>query len=340
MKHTLAALPLAALAAVSFIAVSIPSTHAADFKPRTIKISYGTAEDHPFGIGVNKFVELVAQKSGGVMQAKGYANGQLGAEVPSLSSAQGGVIEMTVTSTSSVVGNIKDFGLFDLPYLFANEKEADMLLDGPVGRALLDKLPEKNLVGLCYWESGFRNLTNGKRPVAKVDDVKGLKVRTIQNPVFLDTINAFGANAVPMPFTELYSALEAKAIDGQEGPYATIYTSKIYEVQKYLSATQHIYGAVVVIVSKRFWDQLSGDERKVLNDSCTEARDYERKVNREMTPKSLAELKAKGMIFNEISPEELAKFRAAVKPVVDKHAKDVDEKLVKQAYAAIQAVRK
>jgi tripartite ATP-independent transporter DctP family solute receptor len=316
------------------------SAAAADIKPRSIKISYGTADDHPFGIGVNKFVELVAQKSGGQMKAKGFANGTLGAEVPSISSLQGGTIEMAVTSTSSVVGNVKDFGFIDFPYLFANEREADLVLDGPFGKALLEKLPEKNLVGLCYWESGFRNLTNGKRPINTIDDAKGLKVRTIQNPVFLDTINSFGANAVPMPFTELYSALEQKAIDGQEGPYATIYTSKIFEVQKYLSATRHIYGAVVVLVSKKFWDQLSGDERKVLNDSCAEARDFERKVNREMTPKSLEQLKAKGMVFNEIAQAEMAKFRAAVKPVIDKHAKDVDEKLVKLANESLQAARK
>jgi len=245
-----------------------------------------------------------------------------------------------VTSGSSVVGTVKDFALFDLPYLFANEKEADVVLDGPVGKALLDKLPSKGLVGLCYWESGFRNLTNSKRPIAKADDAQGLKIRTIQNPVFLDTLNALGSNAVPMPFTELYTALESKALDGQEGPYATIYTSKLYEVQKYLSPTQHIYGVVVVIVSKKFWDRLSATEKKIMQDSCVEARDYERKVNREMGPKALAELKAKGMSFNEITPDEMAKFRAKVKPVVDKHSKQLSEDLVRQANAVIEAVRK
>jgi tripartite ATP-independent transporter DctP family solute receptor len=196
------------------------------------------------------------------------------------------------------------------------------------------------LVGLCYWESGFRNLTNNRRPITKSEDVQGLKIRTIQNPVFLDTLNAMGANAVPMPFTELYTALETKALDGQEGPYATIYTSKLYEVQKYLSPTQHIYGVVVVIVSKKFWDQLSATERKILQDSCVEAREYERKVNREMGPKALAELKTKGMIFNEITPEEMAKLRAKVKPVVDKHSKQISEDLVKQANAVIEGLRK
>jgi tripartite ATP-independent transporter DctP family solute receptor len=312
---------------------------AADITKRTIKLSYGVAADHPFGLGVSKFAEIVGQKTDGQITVRGYPNGQLGAEVPSISSAQGGVLEMAVTSTSAAVGVIKDFALFDLPYLFASEKEADALLDGPVGSQLLDKLPEKRLVGLCYWESGFRNITNSKHPIQKVEDIQGLKIRTIQNPVFLDTINALGANAVPMPFTELYTALETKAVDGQEGPYTTILTNKIYEVQKYLSATRHIYGVVAVLVGKKFWDQLSGDEQKILQDSCKEARDYERSISREMSPKSLAELQAKGMEFNEIASEEMARMRAAVKPVLDEHSKEVGEELVAQAYAAIEKAK-
>jgi TRAP-type transport system periplasmic protein len=286
--------------------------NAADVQERTIKLSYGTAADHPFGLGVKKFAEIVDQKSEGKITVRSYAEGQLGAEVPSISSAQGGVLEMAVTSTSAAVGNVKEFALFDFPFLFGSEKEADALLDGPVGTQLLDKLPEKGLIGLCYWESGFRNVTNSKHPVQKLEDMEGLKIRTIQNPVFLDTINALGANAVPMPFTELYTALETGAVDGQEGPYTTILTSNIDEVQEYLSATRHIYGAVVVLVGKKFWDQLSGDEKGILQDSCKEARDYERSVTREMSPKSLVELQARGMVFNEIAPEEMAKMRGNV----------------------------
>ena len=313
--------------------------NAADVQERTIKLSYGTAADHPFGLGVKKFAEIVDQKSEGKITVRGYAEGQLGAEVPSISSAQGGVLEMAVTSTSAAVGNVKEFALFDFPFLFGSEKEADALLDGPVGTQLLDKLPEKRLIGLCYWESGFRNVTNSKHPVQKLEDMEGLKIRTIQNPVFLDTINALGANAVPMPFTELYTALETGAVDGQEGPYTTILTSNINEVQEYLSATRHIYGAVVVLVGKKFWDQLSGDEKQILQDSCKEARDYERSVTREMSPKSLVELQARGMVFNEIAPEEMARMRAKVQPVVDKHSKEVGEELVAQAYAAIEKAK-
>jgi TRAP-type transport system periplasmic protein len=329
---------LSGLIGLSLIAMAV-DVRADEIKQRTVKVSYGTAANHPFGLGVTKFSEIVAQKTAGKITVRGYAAGVLGAEVPSISSAQGGVLEIAVTSTSAVVGIVKEFALFDLPFLFATEQEADAVLDGAVGTQLLDKLPAKGLTGLCYWESGFRNISNSKHPVTKLEDIQGLKIRTIQNPVFLDTINALGANAVPMPFTELYTALETKAIDGQEGPYTTILTSKINEVQKYLSPTRHIYGAVVVLAGKKFWDQLNDTEKQIMRTSCQEARDYERAVSRDLSPKSLAELKEKGMVFSDIPPDEMTKMKAKVKPVVETYVKDIGEDLVNQAQAEIQKAK-
>ena len=326
-----------------FVALSLVAASgagAADFKDRAIKLSYVTAKDSPYGLGVEKLAELAARKSEGKMKIRGYSDGQLGAEVASISSAQGGVIEMTLVSTAAVSGNVKEFGLFDFPFLFSEEKEVYAVLDGPVGTQLLNKLTDKGVVGLCYWEVGFRHVTNSKRPVTKLDDFKGLKIRTIQNPVFVDVFNTLGATASPMAFTEVYPALESKALDGQETPYNVIYTSKFHEVQKYLSATKHIYGPGVVLVGKKFWDQLSGDEKKVLQESCTEARDYERKVSRDLDAKVLAEMKAKGLVVNEISPEEHAKMREKVKPVIEKYTAVVGADLVKQAYAEIEKVKK
>ena len=132
---------------------------------------------------------------------------------------------------AQLVGNVKEFLILDFPFVFANEKEADFVLDGPLGKKLLDKLPEKNLVGLAYMEQGFRSISNSKHPVVKLEDIQGLKLRTIQNPLYIDLLNALGANAVPMPFTELYTALETKTVDGQENPYPTVEASKLYEVQ-------------------------------------------------------------------------------------------------------------
>ena len=313
---------------------------AADVKERAIKLSYVTAKDSPYGLGVARFADLVAQKSEGKIKVRGYSDGQLGAEVQSISSAQGGVLEMSLVSTAAATGNVKEFALFDLPFLFSDEKEAYAVLDGPVGTLLLDKLTDRGVVGLCYWEVGFRHVTNSKHPVVKLEDFQGLKIRTIQNPVFVDVFNTLGANASPMAFTEVYTALESKALDGQETPYNIIYTSRFHEVQKYLSATKHIYGPGVMLVGKKFWDQLSGDEKKILRDACAEAREYERKASRDLDVKVLAEMKAKGLIVNDISPEERGRMRDKVKPVIEKYTAVVGPDLVKQAYAEIERVRK
>jgi len=327
------------LASLLLATLSGFSASAAEFTDRTVKVSYVVPKDHPYGLGIAKFSELAAAKTGGKMKVRGYSDGQLGAEVQSISAAKGGVLEMAVVSTAAAATTVKDFGLFDLPYLFSDAKEADALLDGPLGRRTLDKLADTGLIGLCYWENGFRNVTNSRRPVARLEDFKGLKIRTIQNPVFVDVFNTLGANATPMAFTEVYNALESKAIDGQETPYNSIYTSRFFEVQKYVSETRHIYGAAVVLVSRKFWEALSADEKKAMQESCNESRDYERRVNREQDPKLLAELKAKGMQHNDVSPAERARIREALKPVYDKYAKELGEDLVKQAFAELARIR-
>ncbi len=307
---------------------------------QTYKLGYGIAEEHPLGQGANKFVQLVSEKSGGKIKLKNYPATQLGSEAQMISATRGGVQDMVIPSSAPLVPLVKEFALFDLPFLFANEAEADAVLDGPVGRKLLDKLAEKDLVGLCYWENGFRNVTNSKRPIAKADDLKGLKIRTMQSPVYIDTFNTLGANAVPMAMTEVYSALETKAIDAQENPYQIIYASKFEDVQKYLSATRHAYAPYVVVAGKKFWDKLGPDDRKILQESCIEARNFQRKLSREANAKVLADLKAKGMAFNELPPAEMAKLREEVKPVVDKYTKEIGADLVQQTYAEIDKVKK
>jgi len=216
---------LIALAACA-ACVAGASAQTGDIKERNIKLSYVTSKDSPYGLGVTKLAEIVAARSGGKMKLRGYSDGQLGAEVQSISAAQGGVLEMALVSTAAVAGNVKEFALFDFPFLFGDEREAYAVLDGAVGTQLLGKLPDRGLVGLCYWEVGFRHVTNSRRPVNRLEDFKGLKIRTIQNPVFVDVFNTLGANATPMAFTEVYTALESKALDGQETPYNIIYTSR------------------------------------------------------------------------------------------------------------------
>jgi TRAP-type transport system periplasmic protein len=247
---------------------------------------------------------------------------------------------MSAIATSQLVGVIKDFAALDLPFLFNSEKEVDRVVDGPVGKTFLDKMPEKGLVGLSYFEHGFRNLTNSRRPVTKMEDIQGLKIRVEQNAVAIDTWNALGTNAVPMPFPELYGALEQKAVDGQENPFSTVDTAKFYEVQKYLSVTKHKYTPLVVTLSKKFWDQLSADEKKLIQEAATEAAVYQRKANRDLSDQYLASLKKVGMQINEVPVAEVARMRAKVQPVVDKYSAQIGGTLVKDLYAEIEKARK
>jgi tripartite ATP-independent transporter DctP family solute receptor len=221
----------------------------------------------------------------------------------------GGAQEMMVGSTATLVGITKEMALWDTPFLFNSAAEADAVLDGPVGQKVMDKLQDKGLVGLVYWENGFRNMTNSKRPITKLEDFDGIKLRVMQNNVYLDSFRKLGANAVPLPFPELFSALETKTVDGQENPYNTILSSKFFEVQKYLSVTNHVYSPWIMLASKKWWDQLSKAEQKVLLDAARASREFERRDTREEAGRALAELKGKGMQINQLSPAESARMR-------------------------------
>lgn len=291
------------------------NSNAQEIQERTIRFGHLNNPDHPVSFGVKRFAEIVAAKSGGKLKVKEFPSSTLGNEMQQQSALQGGVQEMSAPATTSLAGIVKEFGLVDLPFAVNTFAQADALLDGPFGQALLAKLPEKGLVSLGYWDLGFRNVTNSKHPVTRLEDLNGIKIRVIPNPVFLETFKAFKANPVPMPFTELYGALESRAVDGQENPYAVILSNKFFEVQKYVSATNHVYAANIILVSKRFWDKLTPAEQKILNDAATEARAYQRQVSRAAAQQAVGDLKAKGMQYNEIAPAELARMREVVKPI-------------------------
>jgi TRAP-type transport system periplasmic protein len=299
---------MAAAAAASLVAPL--AGYAQDIKPRLIRFGYGLNEQSNQGRAVRFFAEQVEKGSGGKMKVRAIGAAALGPDVQMQQALIGGAQEMMVGSTATLVGITKEMALWDTPFLFNNAKEADAILDGPVGQKVMDKLTEKGLVGLVYWENGFRNLTNNKRPVGKLEDLEGIKLRVMQNPVYLDSFKTLGANAIPLPFSELFSALETKTVDGQENPYNTILSSKFFEVQKYLSVTNHVYSPWILLVSKKWWDQLSKAEQKVLMDAAVASRDFERKDTRAEADRALADLKARGMQVNELSASETARMRA------------------------------
>jgi TRAP-type transport system periplasmic protein len=309
-------------------------------KTRTIKAGIGLNEDHPQGLGLKKFKEIVEEKSGGKMKVQNFYAATLGDDQKMTEALQGGLQEITIPSTSPLVGTVKEYGIFDFPFLFNTHEEADAILDGPVGQKLLDKLPEHKLVGLGYWENGFRQLTNSKHPVKTAEDFKGLKIRTMQNEVHLDAFKKLGANPTPMAFSEVFTALESKTVDGQENPLATIKSNKFNEVQEYLSLTRHVYTPFVFLVSKKFWDDLSKEEQKILQDAAVEAGKYQRKLSREEDVKAVKDLEAEGMKVNEVSDEEKEKMKEVIKPVTDKYSEEFGQELVDELMGELEKVRK
>ncbi|RST86932.1 TRAP transporter substrate-binding protein [Aquibium carbonis] len=311
----------------------------AEFKDRTIRISNGVAETHPVGSGVTAMKECLTEKSGGKMKVNAFWSGALGGDLDATQALRSGTQEMVVTSSSPLVGILPALGVFDLPFLFADETEADTILDGDFGAYVSDMMPGVGLINLAYWENGFRNLTNSQRPVAGVDDIKGLKVRVMQNNIFLDSFLNLGANAVPMSFGEVFTALETGAIDGQENPVVTIDTSKFSEVQKHLTMSRHAYTPFMVLYSKPLWDQLSADEQAALQECAIVGRDAQRKASRDLGAQSLENVKAAGMEVVDLTPEAQAAMREAVAPVYEKHAATIGQEVVDKMMAELKKMR-
>lgn len=324
------------------LAALLPMTaaQAADIKERTLKFAFQNNKGHPQEMGAQKFAELVAARSGGKIKVKLFPGGQLGGDVQTISAVQGGTIEISVLNSGILQSLSKEFAVFDFPFLFANPQEADAVTDGAFGQGLHAKLAPRGLVGLGYWDLGFRNITNSKHPITRVEDIAGLKLRVIQSPIYVDIFTALGANPTPLAWPEVYSALEQKAVDGQENPNTTIRTAKLNEVQKHLAQTRHIYNPQSLIFSKKLWDTLSADERKIITDAATEATAYQRQVSRQQANEALEDLKKAGMQVTEIAPAELQRMRDKVKPVVDKYSASVGAETVKTLYAEIAKVRK
>ncbi len=319
---------------------SAASAIAADYQTRIIRFGYGLAEDSNQGHAAKFFAEDLAKRTGGKLKAKGFASASLGNDNQMQNALIGGAQEMTVVSTATLVGIEDSFGIYDLPFVFRNEQEADAILDGSFGKKLIAKLDAKGLVGLVYWENGFRNLTNSKRPIAKMEDMQGVKLRVMQNPVYIDMFNSFGANAIPLAFSELFTALESRTVDGQENPINTIQSSKFYEVQKYLSITKHVYSPWIVLASKKWWDGLSADEKKAIQESAVASRDFERKDSRDSGAKALDVLKLKGMQVTVLTPKELDRMQDAARPAVAKFSANGHAELVKDLQAELAKIRK
>jgi tripartite ATP-independent transporter DctP family solute receptor len=332
-RRTMLAYPMAAaLLGPSRIAAAVSTTVV------NIRVGIGLPESHPQGQAVLKFAELVKQRSGGNLAVTLHADGSLGNDVSMISDLQAGRLEMAVPDTATLVSQVKGFGIVNFPFLFASEAEADALLDGSFGDKLLGSLPAKGLIGLGFWENGFRNITNNRRPVARIEDMRGTRIRVMQSPMFIDTFKAMGADAQPMPFTELYGALADNRIDGQENPLATILGAKFNHVQKYLTMSRHTYSVWILLMSRKLWDMLSPRHQAIIREAAREAKTFERALIRADNEVILQELRKSGMTVTEVSSIERSRLRMITRPVIEKYKKEFGREWVDALYFAMASV--
>jgi tripartite ATP-independent transporter DctP family solute receptor len=332
---------LAVLIVPGVVYFSGMSDASAQVQNRTIRISAANSETHPQNQGGIKFAELIVKKSGGKMNTKVYSGGVLGNDLQSISGLQGGSLDMMIGTLNNMGGSIKENLVLEFPFLFNNAAEADFVLDGPVGQKLKDKMAEKGIINLAYFELGFRHFHTRKgHQIKTAEDFKGQKLRVQTTAVYIDLVNALGANAVPMGFSETYTGLEQGAIDGMSNPLINILDGKYNEVTQYLAITNHVYQPSFLGMSKKLWDKLSAEEKKIVQEAATEAGIYQRKLSRDVADKSLEELKAKKMEVTVLPPAELNKMREILKPVIEKHTQIIGPAFVGEVMAELDKYRR
>ena len=289
-----------------------------EFKAQ-MKLASLTPASHTYNQGAAKFADLIKERSNGRILVTVYPEGQLGkGERELLEAVQQGTIDIYVGSTGPIGGFNPAIGILDIPFLFNDYEHADKVLDGPIGRQLLDGLEKAQFKALAFWENGFRNLTNSRRAVKVPADAKGLKIRTMENKVHMAAWSEVGANPVPMAWGEVYGALQQRIIDGQENPVAVIHSAKISEVQKHLSLTQHVYSPAVLIVSLKKWQSLPAPDQEMMLKTAREVAQYQRKLGRDMEEKQVAELSERGMTVERRIDK--AAWRKAMQPVISQVA--------------------
>jgi tripartite ATP-independent transporter DctP family solute receptor len=277
-----------------------------------LTLGHGAAPGNPRHEAAVKFAEVAKAKSGGRIEVQVAPSAQLGDDAAMVTALRTGALDMSANSQGAVANAVPEYAAFGMPFLFTSAAHAFKLLDGPLGKELADKSAAKGLIVLGYWDNGIRHMTNSKRPITKVEDMKGLKMRTPPDTVLVDIMQALGAEAQQIKFAELYVALQQGVVDGQENPLMNIHASKLYEVQKHLALTSHQFQMTPFLMSKRTWDRLSDADRKAVTEAAAEATALQRKLSQESDDKLLGDLKAKGVQVTTVDKAAFEKSTAVV----------------------------
>ncbi len=286
-------------------------------EPTVIKLGMTINEQDSFFVCATKFSELVEERTNGAYDIQLFPNSSLGDERTMLESMQMGTLDSGIITSGPFVNFVPEFGVFDLPFLFPDNASAYKVLDGEIGKESLSKLEDHDLKGLAYAERGFRNLTNSVRPVRTAEDIKDLKIRVMENEVYLSAFKAMDVNAVPMAWTEALTALQQGTIQGQENPVNVIHAYKMWDSQKHVTMTRHAYAAAVITFSEEVFNSLPADVQEIFVQAAQEAAEYERAWVAENEEAQIADLKANGMEL--IEEPDLESFRQAVQTVYDQY---------------------
>ncbi|MEW6548756.1 MAG: DctP family TRAP transporter solute-binding subunit [Spirochaetota bacterium] len=295
-------------ALILVLAVSLAGAQAGKI---IIKVGYGTAGG-PIHEGALEFERRV-EKADPRIDVQVFPGGQLGSEGEIVGQLQAGITDLLPTTTGPLGQLDPVFYVLETPFVFLDEAQADKVLDGPVGEKILKALEPKGLIGLAFWENGFREITNNVRPIKSPTDLKGLKMRTQQNRLHIKYFTDLGASPTPLAFTEIYNALATKVVDGQENPYSLIATNKFYEQQKFVSQTDHVYSAVPVYFSKAKWSKLPAEVQKLVKDTIYDLRLWQRERGRQMQKEYIAEISKKSQV-SILTLAEKAEFQKAAAP--------------------------
>ncbi len=284
----------------------------AAYAKTTLKLGTSTQPTHIYNQAADHFAKIVADKTGGEIEVQVFPAAQLGSERDMVEGLQLGSLEMTLTSTGPMGGFVPQVKLFNLPFLFKDRESCYRVLDGEIGTQIADRFVKVGIRSLGWFENGFRNITNSKRAVNSPDDMKGVKIRVMEDDVFILTMKAMGASPLPMAFGELYTALEQKTVDAQENPLAVIYSSRFFEVQKYLAMTGHFYSPAVLLISEATWKKLSPENQKIVADAAAQARDYERGLSLKADQELEAACEKAGMTITHPDKAPFVKAVASV----------------------------
>ena len=293
-----------------------------------LKIGVSTADTDPRNIAANDFAKEIEEKTNGAVKAEVYPSGQLGGDgqlVESLA-VNDGTVDIVITDASNFGTIVPDMNISGLPFLFADFDAAFAFMDGEIEAAAEAELLELTDVHvLTHYSNGFRCVTNSKGPVETPADMKGMLIRTPENQVIMATMSALGANPQPLAFSELYQALQQKTYDAQENPIPVIYNNKLYEVQEYLSVTNHIYSGMCFAIAESTWNKLTAEQQEIVAAAALASGDYDREMNRQQTEDLVANLEEAGM---KINYPELAPFSAATQSVIEENALGISEELL------------